>query len=98
MSLPELPNEMLSRCVDGSMRICVKMAGACKTLRFKLQLVTALRGLRLVANDLNHAIQIKKQLRGSFHIGELVVKDEAWPFTRLIGVVDSIVSILSDPN
>ena len=63
------------------MRICVKMAGACKTLRFKLQIVTALRGLRLVANDLNHAMQIKKQLRGSFHIGELVVKDEAWPFT-----------------
>ena len=84
MSLPELPDEMLLRCVDGSMRICVKVAGACKTLRFKLQLVTALRGLRrglrLVANHLNHAMQIKKQLRGSFHIGELVIKDEAWPF------------------
>ena len=37
-------------------------------------------GLKLVAADVKQAFLIKKQLRGSFHIGELVVKDEAWPF------------------
>ena len=62
--------------VDGSLRICVKLASASKVLRAKLQHVSASCGLRLVVEDGKTAVKIKRQLRGSFHVGELVLRSD----------------------
>ena len=71
VTLPTLPNELVEACVDGSMYLCVKIASASKSLRFKLQHLFA-DGLRLVIDTAEHAWQVEKQLPGSFRVRELV--------------------------
>ena len=74
MPLEDVPDELLLMCCDdGSMRMCVKLASASKVLRVKLQCASASRGLRLVAEHGRMATRIKRQLRGSFDVGELVL-------------------------
>ena len=78
MPLEDLPGELLLMVVDDSMTPCVKLARVSKVLRVKLQCASASRGLRLVAEDGRKATRIKRQLRCSFHVGELVLWSDVW--------------------
>jgi len=78
--LYELPNDLLLGCVDRSLRICVKLASTNKNLRSTLQFAAAANGLRLVVVDVKQAYRVKKQLRSSFYISELVLTGSTWPF------------------
>ena len=78
--LYELPDDLLLGCVDGSMRICVKLASTNKILCDTLQLAAAANGLRLVVVNVKQACRVKKQLHSSFYISELVLTGRAWPF------------------
>jgi hypothetical protein len=76
-----VPGELLVACGDGSLRCCAKLAATNREIRSKLQAAAASRGLRLATTDLRQVWKITKQLRGSFHIGELVLSTDVWPFT-----------------
>ena len=80
MSLLELTDDTILVCIDSSLRSCVRLACTSKLACAKLQHAAASQGLRLVARDVRQAFQIKKRLRGAFHIGELVLTCKTWPF------------------
>jgi hypothetical protein len=72
--------------VAATLTVCSNVRGClqlvyCREIRSKLQAAAASRGLRLATTDLRQVWKITKQLRGSFHIGELVLSTDVWPFT-----------------
>ena len=74
----DLPDELLLCCVDGSLRLCVKLAGANKLLKVRLQSAATERGLRLQVANPEAGAKIEKALVG-FHVGELVLpRYELW--------------------
>ena len=48
--LQNLPDEILILCVDGSLRLAVKMSGTSKILGARLRQAAAMRGLRFMCN------------------------------------------------
>ena len=79
-----LPDELLVACVDGSLRICVKLAATNSKIRYELHVATTrYMGLRLAAADLPQVWKISNQLSGWFYIGELVLSCSVWPFTDM---------------
>ena len=101
MSLLELTDDTILVCIDSSLRSCVRLACTSKLACAKLQHAAASQGLRLVAGDVQQAFQIKKRLRGAFHIGELVLTCKTWPFwpdwtltVHLFGHFDKLHTVL----
>ena len=101
MSLLELADDTMLLCIDFSLRSCVLLACTSKLVCAKLQHAAASQGLRLVAGDVQQAFQIKKRLRGAFHIGELVLTCKKWPFwpdwtltVHLFGHFDKLHTVL----
>jgi len=100
-----LPDDVMVMCVDTSLRKCVLLARASKVVRAKLQRAAAPRGLRVVARDVKQAFMIKKQLRGSFQVGELMLTCSVWPFwpdwtltVELFGSFDKLHTVSVNPE
>ena len=71
--LQDLPDDILILCVDGSLRLAVKMSGTSKILGARLRQAAAPHGLRLVCDTPMTASFLEKYMGGRFHIGELVL-------------------------
>ena len=79
MRLADLPDELLLCCVDGSLRICVKLASTSFDLRMRLVMV-ARTGFRLVCVNPHEALLWA--LYQPFWIGELILTTDVWPFEK----------------
>ena len=84
----DLPDELLLRCTDMSLRTCVMLASTNSQVRARLMREAKARGLRLACNSPFDAMDIERSMNNDFHIGALHLTSDAWPFPVPRVIVD----------